>query len=59
MPQGAGGLGPILTQLRIEGSDITPKYEDMGVVIVRTCGFIGAAKEESSDKVEFTITNFE
>ena len=37
----------ILTQLRIEGYDITPHYEDAGVVIVNTCGFIDAAKEES------------
>ena len=37
----------ILTQLRIEGYAITPHYEDAGVVIVNTCGFIDAAKEES------------
>ncbi len=33
----------ILTQLRMEGYDITPHYEDAGVVIVNTCGFIDAA----------------
>ena len=30
----------ILTQLRIEGYEITPHYDDAGVVIVNTCGFI-------------------
>ena len=41
----------ILTQLRIEGYDITPQYEDAGVVIVNTCGFIDAAKEESLETI--------
>ena len=41
----------ILTQLRIEGYDITAQYEDAGVVIVNTCGFIDAAKEESLETI--------
>ena len=41
----------ILTQLRIEGYAITPHYEDAGVVIVNTCGFIDAAKEESLEAI--------
>jgi ribosomal protein S12 methylthiotransferase len=41
----------ILTQLRVEGYEITPRYEDAGVVIVNTCGFIDAAKEESLDAI--------
>ena len=41
----------ILTQLRMEGYDITPRYEDAGVVIVNTCGFIDAAKEESLEAI--------
>lgn len=41
----------ILTQLRVEGYDITPHYEDAGVVIVNTCGFIDAAKEESLEAI--------
>ncbi len=41
----------ILTQLRIEGYHITPHYEDAGVVIVNTCGFIDAAKEESLEAI--------
>ena len=42
----------ILTQLRIEGYQITPHYEDAGVVIVNTCGFIDAAKEEMEMEAE-------
>jgi ribosomal protein S12 methylthiotransferase len=41
----------ILTQLRIEGYQITSHYEDAGVVIVNTCGFIDAAKEESLEAI--------
>ena len=41
----------ILTQLRTEGYQITPHYEDAGVVIVNTCGFIDAAKEESLEAI--------
>ncbi len=41
----------ILTQLRIEGYEITPHYEEAGVVIVNTCGFIDAAKEESLEAI--------
>ena len=41
----------ILTQLRLEGYQITPHYEDAGVVIVNTCGFIDAAKEESLEAI--------
>ena len=41
----------ILTQLRIEGYEITPHYEDAGVVIVNTCGFIDAAKEERLEAI--------
>ncbi|GIR68989.1 MAG: hypothetical protein CM15mP74_02400 [Halieaceae bacterium] len=41
----------ILTQLRTEGYEITPHYEDAGVVIVNTCGFIDAAKDESLEAI--------
>ena len=41
----------ILTQLRTEGYQITPHYEDAGVVIVNTCGFIDVAKEESLEAI--------
>jgi ribosomal protein S12 methylthiotransferase len=37
----------ILTQLRAEGYDMTPTYQDADLVVVNTCGFIDAAVEES------------
>ena len=46
----------ILTQLRTEGYQITPHYEDAGVVIVNTCGFIDAAKQESLDAIKEAMT---
>ena len=46
----------ILTQLRIEGYEITPHYKDAGVVIVNTCGFIDAAKEESLEAIGEAIS---
>ena len=41
----------ILTQLRAEGYDISPSYEDAELVVVNTCGFIDAAVEESLDAI--------
>ncbi|MDR2212623.1 MAG: 30S ribosomal protein S12 methylthiotransferase RimO [Pseudomonadales bacterium] len=41
----------ILTQLRLEGYDIVPSYEDADVVVVNTCGFIDSAKQESLDAI--------
>jgi len=41
----------ILTQLSIEGYEITPQYHDAGVVIVNTCGFIDSAKAESLEAI--------
>jgi ribosomal protein S12 methylthiotransferase len=37
----------ILTQLRAEGYETVSSYEDAGLVIVNTCGFIDDAKAES------------
>ncbi|MFD1731486.1 30S ribosomal protein S12 methylthiotransferase RimO [Deinococcus malanensis] len=37
----------ILTQLRFEGYEVAPSYEDAHAVIVNTCGFITPAVEES------------
>ena len=39
----------ILTQLRVEGYNIVPSYNDADVVVVNTCGFIDSAVEESLD----------
>jgi len=41
----------ILTQLRLEGYDIVPTYENADVVVVNTCGFIDSAKQESLDAI--------
>jgi ribosomal protein S12 methylthiotransferase len=41
----------ILTQLRIEGYQIVPTYEDAELVVVNTCGFINEAIAESLDAI--------
>ncbi len=41
----------IVTQLRAEGYAISPSYEGADLVIVNTCGFIGAAEQESLDAI--------
>jgi ribosomal protein S12 methylthiotransferase len=41
----------ILTQLRVEGYQIVPSYDDADVVVVNTCGFIDAAVAESLDAI--------
>lgn len=41
----------ILTQLRTEGYDVVPTYNDADLVIVNTCGFIDAAVQESLDTI--------
>lgn len=41
----------ILTQLRIEGYEVVPTYEDADIVVVNTCGFIDSAKEESLNTI--------
>jgi ribosomal protein S12 methylthiotransferase len=37
----------ILTNLRAEGYEVAPTYEDADLVVVNTCGFIDAAIDES------------
>jgi len=41
----------ILTQLRLEGYQVVPSYEEADVVVVNTCGFIDSAKQESLDAI--------
>ena len=41
----------ILTQLKLDGYDIVPTYEDAQLVVVNTCGFIDSAKQESLDAI--------
>lgn len=42
----------ILTQLRVEGYEVSPSYEDADIVVVNTCGFIDSAKQESLNTIE-------
>jgi ribosomal protein S12 methylthiotransferase len=46
----------ILTQLRTEGYEVVPTYEDADVVVVNTCGFIDAAKAESLEAIGEAIS---
>jgi len=41
----------ILTQLRVEGYELVPSYDDADVVVVNTCGFIDSAVAESLDAI--------
>jgi ribosomal protein S12 methylthiotransferase len=41
----------ILTQLKVEGYDIVPRYDAADAVVVNTCGFIDAAVQESLDAI--------
>ncbi|OUS02310.1 ribosomal protein S12 methylthiotransferase [Gammaproteobacteria bacterium 54_18_T64] len=41
----------ILTQLKLDGYDVTPSYADAEVVVVNTCGFLDSAKQESLDAI--------
>ena len=46
----------ILTQLRLDGYDVVPTYNDADIVVVNTCGFIDAAKQESLDAIGEAIS---
>lgn len=46
----------ILTQLKMDGYDIVPTYEDADLVVVNTCGFIDSAKQESLDTIGEAIS---
>lgn len=41
----------IITQLRAQGYELVSSYQDAGVVVINTCGFIDAAIKESLDTV--------
>lgn len=41
----------ILTQLKLDGYDVVNSYDNADVVVVNTCGFIDAAKQESLDAI--------
>jgi len=42
----------ILTQLRAEGYEIVPEYDQAELVIINTCGFIDSAVEESMQAID-------
>ncbi|MDR2186520.1 MAG: 30S ribosomal protein S12 methylthiotransferase RimO [Azonexus sp.] len=50
-PKAGSDAELILTRLRAEGYAISPSYDEAGLVIVNTCGFIDAAIEESLDAI--------
>ncbi len=41
----------ILTQLKTEGYEVSPSYQDADLVVVNTCGFIDSAVQESLDAI--------
>ncbi|MFT7267246.1 MAG: ribosomal protein S12 methylthiotransferase, partial [Porticoccus sp.] len=47
----------ILTNLKLDGYEVSPNYADADadVVIVNTCGFIDSAKQESMDAISEAI----
>jgi len=42
----------IITQLRAEGYEIVPQYDQADMVIINTCGFIDSAIEESLQTID-------
>ncbi len=42
----------ILTQIRVEGYEVVAGYQQAGLVIINTCGFIDAAIEESMQAID-------
>lgn len=42
----------IITQLRAQGYDLVSSYQDAGVVVINTCGFIDSAIKESLDTIK-------
>jgi ribosomal protein S12 methylthiotransferase len=42
----------ILTQLKVDGYEISSDYDGADVVVVNTCGFIDSAKQESMDAIK-------
>ncbi len=41
----------IITQLRAEGYEISPAYDDADLVVINTCGFIDSAIDESLETI--------
>lgn len=45
----------VITQLRAEGYDIVPDFDDADLVIINTCGFIDSAVEESLETIDAAL----
>ena len=48
----------IITQLRAQGYEMVGSYQDAGVVIVNTCGFIESAIKESLETIQEAMQAF-
>ncbi|MEM8563568.1 MAG: 30S ribosomal protein S12 methylthiotransferase RimO, partial [Pseudomonadota bacterium] len=46
----------ILTQLKLDGYEISPSYDGAELVVVNTCGFIDSAKQESLEAIGEAIS---
>ncbi len=42
----------IITQLRAQGYELVSTYQDAGIVVINTCGFIDSAIQESLDTIK-------
>ncbi len=42
----------IITQLRAQGYQLVPSYQEAGLVVINTCGFIDSAVKESLDTIK-------
>lgn len=42
----------IITQLRAQGYELVSSYQDAGVVVINTCGFIDSAVQESLETIQ-------
>ena len=50
-PKAGSDTGKLITQIRSEGYEISPTFDDSDLVIVNTCGFIESAIEESIEAI--------
>jgi ribosomal protein S12 methylthiotransferase len=55
-PKAASDAERILTQLKVEGYEISSSFEGADLVVVNTCGFIDSAVDESLDAIGEALT---
>ena len=56
LPENTVDSERILTELRTEGYDVVPSYDNADMVIVNTCGFIDSAVQESLEAIGEALT---